>query len=40
MDDGEELLDDTAEYSNIGDVMDLSLDSQVNVNNKILVVAE
>lgn len=36
LDDGEELLDDSAEYQNIGDLMNI----QLNVNNRILSVAE
>lgn len=40
LDDGEELLDDSAEYKNIDDLMNLELTSSLNVNNRILTVAE
>ena len=40
IDDGEELLDDSAEYNDINDLMNLQLSNSVNINNKILTIAE
>ena len=42
LDDGEELLDDTAEYKGVEDLMnlDVTTQTQLNVNNRILIVAE
>jgi len=40
LEDGEELLDDTAEYKDVEDTMNIAISSQININNRILTVAE